>query len=128
MSNHGDRHYPDEDYGLPEAEKPVYGVDVPVNPPVHSYDRIPSGYDPMGEIQLRGRSYRSLASGRMPLWVLVGGWLFLGIPSFCLSILILISGGWTAIPIFLIANIIPWILWRGTQAHFKKKNKKNKRH
>ncbi len=124
MSNNNDRDYPEGDYGLLQEEKPVYGVDVPVSPSMHSYDRIPSGYDPMGEIELRGRSYRSLASGRMPLWVLVGGWLFLGIPSFCLSILILISGGWTMLPIFLMANILPVILWRGTQAHFTKKKKR----
>ncbi|AFY37958.1 hypothetical protein Lepto7376_1622 [[Leptolyngbya] sp. PCC 7376] len=126
MSNNENTDYSDAEYVFPEEEKLVYRVDIPVNPHAYSYDRIPSGYEPMGEIELRGRSYRSLASGRMPLWVLVGGWLFLGFPALGLSILILISGGWTMLPLFLMANIIPWILWRGTQAHFTKKKKRHR--
>ena len=125
QSNNKNKDHP-KDYIFPEEEQPVYGVDIPVSPHTHSYDRIPSGYDPMGEIELRGRSYRSLASGRMPIWVLIGGWIFFGIPAFILSILVLMTGQLMALPVFLMANIVPWVLWRGTRAHFRKQKKRHR--
>ncbi|MDZ8083370.1 MAG: hypothetical protein RMX35_30435 [Nostoc sp. DcaGUA01] len=51
---------------IPAEQEPIY------------QQRIPSGYDPMGEIYLRGRAMRTMSSGRMPWWVLISGWILFG--------------------------------------------------
>lgn len=45
-------------------------VEIPSEREPMYQQRIPSGYDPMGEIYLRGRAMRNLSSGTMPWWVL----------------------------------------------------------
>src|SRR4028119_1194076 len=51
-------------------------VEVPINPKSPYEERVPSGYDPMSEIYLRGRAFRGLAGGRIRWWVLISGWIF----------------------------------------------------
>ena len=53
-------------------------IEVPAEQNPRPQEKIPSGYDPMGEIYLRGRAYRSLSSGRIPWWVIISSWLFFG--------------------------------------------------
>jgi hypothetical protein len=56
-------------------------VEVPAEQKSPYQERIPSGYDPMGEIYLRGRAYRSLSGGTIPWWVLISGWIIFGLPA-----------------------------------------------
>jgi hypothetical protein len=49
-----------------ELDRKRIVVEVPATPKSPYQDRIPSGYDPMGEIHLRGRAFRGLAGGRIP--------------------------------------------------------------
>lgn len=45
-------------------------VEIPARQtPIHP-ERVPSGFEPMGEIQLRGRAFRGLANGQVAWWVL----------------------------------------------------------
>ncbi|MBF2003822.1 MAG: hypothetical protein IGS50_22975 [Synechococcales cyanobacterium C42_A2020_086] len=98
-------------------EKPEnLSVEIPAEPRPLPADRIPRGYDPMGEIQLRGRSYRGLASGQVPWWVLITGWvIFGGIAALLLHVAItsatLTSWIWVAI-----AALLLLVLGRGTVA------------
>lgn len=48
-------------------------VDVPADPKPPYQERIPFGFDPMGEAYLHGRAFRSLAGGRISWWVLISG-------------------------------------------------------
>lgn len=89
---------------LPAEQKPVY------------HERIPSGFDPIGEIHLRGRVFRSLAGGLIPWWVLISGWIMFG--GFALLILYaaVISLSLAALMPLALAAIPLLILWRGTVA------------
>ena len=90
-------------------------VELPSHSPSPYQERIPSGYDPMGEIYLRGRAMRGLASGRIPWWVLTAGWLLFGVPTlFFLSLLL--QGHLEILPALLLFGIFVLILWRGTIA------------
>jgi len=40
-------------------------VEIPSQPPPLHPDRVPSGFEPMGEIQIRGRAFRGLANGQI---------------------------------------------------------------
>jgi hypothetical protein len=79
-------------------------------------DRIPSGYDPMSEIHLRGRASRGLAEGRIPWWVIISGWVILG--GYALMILsAAFMSASVVVLLFLAIAVIPLlILWRGTAA------------
>ncbi|AFY58950.1 hypothetical protein Riv7116_6624 [Rivularia sp. PCC 7116] len=120
MSEHDEfkKFLPDEGFESPPI---VYEVPSQVETPYQ--ERIPSGYEPMSEIELRGRAYRGLSGGRIPWWVMMTGWMIFG--GFAFAILIpaiasLVSGSWLAsvalIPALLIASIFLTILWRGTNA------------
>lgn len=91
-------------------------VEVPSNLPSPDRERIPSGYDPMQEIHLRGRAFRGLAGGGMPWWVPIAGWVIFGIPVLFLLISVLLSGNFSALPVLLIPAIFIIILWRGTNS------------
>ncbi len=90
-------------------------VEIPAEQPIAA-ERIPSGFDPMNEIQLRGQAYRGLASGRIPWWILISGWfVFGGIAALLLHAAIASKS--LTVWIFLIIMVIPLvILWRGTIA------------
>ena len=52
---------------LPDQKEPTdrehLVVEILVDQPSPYQERIPSGYDPMGEIYLRGRASRTIADG-----------------------------------------------------------------
>lgn len=52
-------------------------------PPPNQYvdvERIPSGFTPMGEVEVEGRMYRGLSQGRMPWGIIVMSWVAIGLP------------------------------------------------
>lgn len=97
---------------IPAEQKPVYP------------ERIPSGYEPMGEIQLRGQAYRGLAGGRIPWWVLITGWILFG--GFALLMVYAIAIAWSSAAWFTLAiAAIPLIiLWRGTRAKLSSRRRR----
>ncbi|MGD1871598.1 MAG: hypothetical protein ACFB02_00945 [Mastigocoleus sp.] len=112
-----------------DHEKIVVEVSPNLDYPYKS--RVPNGYDPMGEIQLRGKAFRGLAGGRIPWWVLISGWIIFG--GFALLILssAISTGTFTVIlgliPALLIVSIPILILWRGTSAKLSLKKHRAKR-
>jgi len=115
------------DDGL-DSEKIV--VEVPADPKPPYQERIPSGYDPMGEIYLRGRASRNLAEGRVPWWVLISGWIIFGFGGLVLSILIsaITSAAFELLLLALLMVSIPLIiLWRGTTAKLSIEKQKSRR-
>ena len=98
----------------------------------HSYpDRVPTGYEPIGEIQLRGRAASGFASGRMPQWVLFTGWIIFA-PITILLIYVAIKAiadrfFLGAIFPLVIAFIILSLLWRGTTGKLGRKKRKRRR-
>lgn len=89
--------------------------EIPAEQPL-TPEPTPSGFDPMGEIQLRGQAYRGLASGQIPWWVLISGWFVFG-AIFAVLLHAALTSGSLTVWIFLIIMTIPLlILWRGTVA------------
>jgi hypothetical protein len=89
---------------IPAPEEPTY------------QQRIPSGYDPMGEIYLRGRAMRSMSSGRIPWWVLISGWVLFGGLFLLLVSTAITSISLALIPGLIISGISLLIVLRGTVA------------
>jgi hypothetical protein len=107
----------------PEPEKFV--VEIPPEKPPTYQEKLPSGFDPMGEIYLRGHAYRGLAGGTQPWWVIISGWfIFGGIAFMIIGAAISSLSPMLIIP-FLFALIPVIILWRGTTA--KLANRKSRR-
>jgi len=79
-------------------------------------DQIPAGFDPMGEIHLRGQAYRGLAGGRSPWWILITGWFVFGCIFAVLLHAALTVGSLTSWIFLLIMTIPLLILGRGTAA------------
>ncbi len=42
-------------------------------------DHVPFALDPMGDIYLRGRASRAMRRGRVPWWILIAGWVLVGV-------------------------------------------------
>jgi len=119
MSNKNDfnQFLPDE-----SLEPDKISVEVPAEPPI-APERIPSGFDPMGEIGLRGQAYRGLAGGRTPWWILISGWFVFGS---IVGVLLhaALHGSSLTLWILLIIMVIPlFILGRGTIAKLSNRNK-----
>lgn len=89
-------------------------VEVPAEQKPPYQERIPSGYDPMGEIYLRGRAYRSLSGGTIPWWVLISGWIIFGPPALFVLIAAIASRSLSLLLLLAFAAIPLLILWRGT--------------
>ena len=102
-------------------------VDVPVDPQSPYQEKIPSGYDPMGSIYLRGRAYRGLAGGRIPWWVLISGWIIFGGLALLMLIFSISSGVFGLLTTLVILVIPLIILWRGTSAKMSIQKRRNKR-
>lgn len=102
-------------------------VEVPADPKPPYQERIPSGYDPMGEIYLRGRAFRSLAGGRIPWWVLISGWIIFGGLALLILIPAITSAAFELLPALVIVFIPLIILWRGTVAKLSIEKHKNNR-
>lgn len=99
-----------------KLDKDKLFVELPVEQKPVEHERIPSGFDPMGEINIRGRAARSLAGGRIRWWVLLSGWIIFG--GFALLILYaaVISLDLAALMPLAFVAIPLLILWRGTVA------------
>ena len=91
-------------------------VEIPAEQKSPHQERIPSGYDPMGEIYLRGRAYRSLSGGTIPWWVLISGWIIFGLPVLLMLIAAITSLSLSLLLPLAFAAIPLLILWRGTLA------------
>jgi hypothetical protein len=105
-------------------------VEVPADQKSPYQERIPSGYEPMGEIYLRGRAFRGLAGGRIPWWVLISGWIFFGGLALLIvisAILPLISASFSALLPLIILAIPLIILWRGTTTKLSIQKQKSRR-
>src|ERR687894_768970 len=77
-------------------------VEVPAEQKSPYQERIPSGYEPMGEIYLRGRAFRGLAGGRIPWWVLISGWIVFGGLALLTLITAIASASFGALPVLII--------------------------
>ncbi len=97
-------------------------IEIPAEQPV-SPERIPAGYEPMSEIQLRGQAYRSLAGGRTPWWILISGWVIFGFIAAVLLHAALKSSSLTMWIFFIIMVIPLFILGRGTVAKLSGRNR-----
>lgn len=95
-------------------------VDRPIVSPSPEYDRIPSGYDPIGDIQLRGRAYRGLAGGSAPWWILFTGWFMFGGLVFLILIPIVTSAALELLPMLAFASLPLLIVIRGTRAKLRR--------
>ncbi|MER3436032.1 MAG: hypothetical protein C4288_22355 [Leptolyngbya sp. ERB_1_1] len=91
-------------------------VEIPSHqPPLHP-DRVPSGFEPMGEIQIRGRAFRGLANGQIGWWVLITGWVVFGCFAGLMLHLLLLSSSFTVLILLAISLIPLFILLKGTRA------------
>uniref|UniRef100_A0A832M6T2 Uncharacterized protein n=1 Tax=Oscillatoriales cyanobacterium SpSt-402 TaxID=2282168 RepID=A0A832M6T2_9CYAN len=115
------RFLPDENLNNDKLSVEIPAEQHPVSP-----QKVPSGFDPMGEIQLRGQAYRGLAGGRAPWWILISGWFVFGSLVGVLIHIALTSPSLT-IWIFVIIMAIPLlILWRGTTAKLSNKGSRER--
>lgn len=111
-----------------ELDRERIVVEVPANPKPTQQERIPSEYDPMGQIYLQGRVFRGLTGGRIPWWVLISGWIIFGGLFLSILILAIASAAFEFLPVLLFAFIPVMVLWRGTVAKLSiEKHRKNRR-
>ncbi|QZZ22188.1 hypothetical protein J5X98_07300 [Leptothermofonsia sichuanensis E412] len=103
--------FPDE-----SLDKDKLSVEIPAEQNPLYPERIPSGYEPMGEIQLRGRVFKGLAEGRIPWWVLITGWLLFGGFALLMVYAVATSSSFMTWLTLAIAAIPVFILWKGTRA------------
>lgn len=108
---------PDKLFGdLPATTKPPYE------------EKIPFGFDPIGDIQLRGKAFRGLAGGQIPWWILIAGRVIFGGFALLLAITNLTSRDLAVLPAALIPMIFLVILWRGTNKKlFTQKHRRKRR-
>ncbi len=104
-----------------------------LDPMLHRPMQMPNPLDPMGNIATEGRAMRNLASGRIPMWILMTGWATIGLGSFLVLGLALQSlaiafqagkgGDWVGnfllaivayAPMLLITGLVITILFRAT--------------
>jgi VIT1/CCC1 family predicted Fe2+/Mn2+ transporter len=101
-------------------------VEIPTERELTYQQRIPSGYDPMGEIYLRGRAMRNMSSGTIPWWVLISGWVLFG-GSFLLLISTAIFSKSLALILYLIIpGIFVLIVLRGTLAKLQTRKRRRR--
>jgi hypothetical protein len=103
---------PEESSSSPSQE--IFTEIPPPLPPQIS--KAPMGFSPMEQIELEGRAYRGYASGQMPWWVLLSGWIVFALPSLAIAVLAVTSGDLSLLLPISPVVVILWILWRGTQA------------
>jgi hypothetical protein len=96
------------------------------NPAPAPLDRVPSGFDPMGEIQLRGRILRTLSEGHVRWWIIVAGWLIFG-GGFLLTFLVMIESQFYPLIVPLAVAAIPLVaLWKGTTRKLARSRQQNR--
>ncbi len=91
-------------------------VEVPPEQNSPYDDKIPSGYDPMGEVYLRGRAFRGMSGGRTPWWVLITGWIIFGGLALVIISTAIASQSFALIFPLAFVSIFILILIRGTAA------------
>jgi hypothetical protein len=94
-------------------EKQLF-IEIPAEQKSPYQERIPSGYDPMGEIYLRGRAYKSVSGGTIPWWVLISSWVIFGGLALLMLIAAITSQSWAGLLPLAFAVISILILYRGT--------------
>lgn len=122
MSNNKDNQDLFSDYRKPEDK---VSVDIPAEQSSTYVEKIPSAYNPVGEIYSEGRAMRGMSTGAMPLWVLLTGWALFGGFFFLLLGVAISSSSLFFLPSLLLALIPLLIVIRGTKA--KLSNKKSRR-
>ncbi|MFB2938484.1 hypothetical protein ACE1B6_24820 [Aerosakkonemataceae cyanobacterium BLCC-F154] len=111
---------------LPESKQENLYIEIPAEQRPLEHNRIPSGYEPMGEIELRGRVFRGLASGQVHWWVLITGWIILGSYTLLVCYLAVTSFFWAGL-IFLAIAVIPLlVLWKGTTAKLSRRKRRKR--
>ncbi|MEO0406489.1 MAG: hypothetical protein AAF289_03965 [Cyanobacteria bacterium P01_A01_bin.135] len=100
-----------------------YVIDIPAQHPLVYPEKVPSGYDPMGDIALRGRVCRRIASGEVPWWLLTGGWFLVGCGAAVVLSLVISSGDVAVLLLLLTPAYITVILWRGTHRRLKRRRR-----
>lgn len=115
MNPNNDNDY-DQFFPKDPVDKDNLSIEIPAEPAPVLPERIASGYEPMGEIQLRGQAFRGLAGGRTPWWVLITGWLMFGFIAAVMLHLAITASSFTAWMVLAIALIPLFILVRGTIA------------
>jgi hypothetical protein len=112
QNNQFNRYLPDEN----RLNRDKLSIEVPAEQRPLEYDRVPSGFEPMGEIQLRGRVFRGLASGQTPWWIIISGWLIFGFIAALVLHAVIATSSW-GMGLLLVIVLIPLIiLARGTVA------------
>lgn len=101
-------------------------IEIPAEQQSPYQERIPSGYDPMQEIYLRGRAFRSMSGGGIPWWVLISGWLIFGGLALLMLITAIASQSFELLFPLVIISIPVLIVCRGTLAKLSN-NKRRKR-
>ncbi len=110
-----------------DSERIVAEYSVDPKSPYQDQEKIPSGYDPMGEIYLRGRAFRGLAGGRIRWWVLISGWIIFGGLALVILIPVITSAAFELLPALVIVSIPLIILGRGTVAKLSTQKPKKRR-
>ncbi|MBD2235312.1 hypothetical protein H6G35_01505 [Aulosira sp. FACHB-113] len=101
-------------------------VEIPSKQQPTYQERIPSGYDPMGEIYLRGRAMRNMSSGTMPWWILISGWVLFGGLFLLLLSVAISSFTYALIPSLMISGVPLLIVMRGTVAKLSTKKRRRR--
>jgi hypothetical protein len=91
-------------------------VEIPANQEPMYHQRIPSAYDPIGNIYVEGRAMRTMSSGTMPWWVLFSGWVLFGGLFFVLLGVAISSLSLALIPSLIISGVPVLVVLRGTLA------------
>lgn len=69
------------DYQFPNHHD-RYTTEQPIEPQLHRPMMRSNPFDPIGNIETEGQAFRTLASGRVPRWVLWTSWVVFGGVSF----------------------------------------------
>lgn len=69
------------DYQFPNHHD-RYTTEQPIEPQLYRPLIQPNPFDPIGNIETEGQAFRTLASGRIPRWVLLTSWVVFGGVSF----------------------------------------------
>ncbi len=60
-------------------------ISVPPQAGYFTVEKLPSGFEPMGQIRLEGRAYRKLSQGGVPWWMIITSWVAIALPALFLS-------------------------------------------
>lgn len=97
-------------------------IEIPAEQPIYP-ERMPTNFDPMGEIQLRGQAYRGLAGGQIPWWILISGWAVFGCIAGVLLHAAIQAASLTLWILFIIMVIPLLILGRSTVAKLSSRSR-----